>query len=57
MGRRAIWDLGLLLAGILYLAAVLCLQVESPALGLGFVLLAAYELIESRRRGHNRGRL
>ena len=47
------WDWVIWIAGLIYLALVLALNLYSPALGVGLIVVAAYEVIEPRcrRRG------
>jgi len=51
MTRRLIWDATLVLAGVVYLAMVLFSGIESPLLGVTFVGLASYELVNLHRTG------
>ncbi|HYW41540.1 MAG TPA: hypothetical protein VE959_01705 [Bryobacteraceae bacterium] len=46
--KRAIWDLAIGVAGLIYLDAVLFGSVYSPAFGLVLAVLAAYEVLEPR---------
>ena len=50
MGKRAIWDLALLVAGIVYLELVLFQQIEFPLFGLWLVVVSGHELIGRRRQ-------
>jgi len=48
LNKRAIWDLVIGIAGLIYLGVVLFADLRSPAFGLALVLLAAYEVLEPR---------
>lgn len=50
MSKRAIWDLALLVAGIVYLDLALFQQIEFPLFGLWLVVVSGHELIGSRRQ-------
>jgi hypothetical protein len=50
MPRRAIWDLILLTAGLLYVAMALCDSVQSLAFVVVFVALAAQEMLHACRQ-------
>jgi len=54
IGKRAFWDLTIWGAGLVYMALVLFLNLDSPLFGLLLIVLAAYELLEPHR--HKRGR-
>jgi hypothetical protein len=45
-----IWDLAIWSAGLVYLALVLFVNVDSPVFGLVLIILAGYELLRPRRR-------
>jgi hypothetical protein len=49
-----IWDLAIWSAGLVYLALVLFVNVDSPVFGLVLIILAAYELLRPRRRKRGR---
>jgi hypothetical protein len=49
MSKRAVWNLMLLVAGIVYLDLVLFQQIEFPLFGLWLVVVSGHELIGSRR--------
>jgi len=53
MSKKAMWDWAIWIAGLIYLALVLALNLYSPAFGVGLIVVAAYEVIEPRcrRRG------
>jgi hypothetical protein len=46
--KRAIWDCAIGLAALIYLGAVLCVNLYSPEFGLILIVLAAYEILEPR---------
>ena len=46
--KRAIWDLAIGIAGLVYLVMVLFVDYYSPAFGVVLVVLAAYEVVEPR---------
>jgi fatty acid desaturase len=46
--KRAIWDCVIGIAGLIYLGMVLVENLYSPVLGLLWVVLAAYKLLEPR---------
>lgn len=50
--KRVFWDLALCGAGGVYLALTLCLNLDSPVVGLALIVLAAHELVEPRRHRH-----
>ena len=52
MTGRIIWNCILIAIGTVYLAMVLFHGVESPVLGLAFVMLAGFEVIHTHRRTH-----
>jgi len=45
---RAIWDLVIGIAGLGYLGVVLFVNLDSPAFGLVWIVLAGYEILEPR---------
>jgi hypothetical protein len=47
--KRAVWDLTICAAGLVYLALVLFLNLDSPLFGLLLIVVAGYELIEPHR--------
>ena len=47
--RRAVWDVTVWGAGWLYVALVLCLNIDSPALGACVLALVLYELMAPHR--------
>lgn len=47
---RAFWDIALALAGLIYIGTLLCFNLQSPLFAAAFIVLAAYEVIEPRRR-------
>jgi MYXO-CTERM domain-containing protein len=47
-------DLAIWGAGLIYLALVLFVNVESPVFGLALIILAGYELLRPRRRKRGR---
>jgi hypothetical protein len=50
MPKRAIWELFLLMAGLVYVVMALCdINVESLAFVAAFVALAAQELVHAHR--------
>jgi len=49
MTWRILWNCALIAAGIVYLLLVLFQQIESPVLGLAFVMLAGNEVIRTHR--------
>jgi hypothetical protein len=49
-GKRTVWDLTIWCAGLVYLALVLCENLDSPLFGLLLIVLASYELLEPHRR-------
>jgi hypothetical protein len=49
MPKRLIWELFLLVAGLLYVVMVLCDNVECLSFAVVFVALAAQELVHARR--------
>ena len=55
-GKRAFRDLTIWAAGLVYLALVLIVNLDSPLLGLLLIVLASYELIEPRRQKRAAGR-
>lgn len=46
--KRAIWDLAIGIAGLVYLVMVLFVDYYSPVFGVVLVVLAAYEVLEPR---------
>jgi len=48
--KRAFWDLTIWGAGLVYLALVLFVNVDSPLFGMLVILLASYELVAHRHR-------
>jgi predicted outer membrane lipoprotein len=38
------------LAGLIYIGTLLCFNLQSPLFAAAFIVLAAYEVIEPRRR-------
>lgn len=48
MSKRAIWDLAIGIAGLIYLVMVLFVDYYSPAFGVVLVVLAAFEVLEPR---------
>jgi fatty acid desaturase len=48
--QRAFWDTVLGLAGLIYIGTLLCFNIQSPLFAAAFIVLAAYEVIEPRRR-------
>lgn len=52
--KRAFWDLTIWGAGLLYLALVLFVNVDSPLFGMLLIVSAGYELVGPHR--HRRGR-
>ena len=52
MTKRRIRELGLGIAGAVYLILVFCRNIYSPFLALVLASLSAYELIDSRRARH-----
>jgi hypothetical protein len=54
IGKRACWDLTICGAGLVYMALVLVLNLDSPLFGLLLIVLAAHELLEPHR--HKGGR-
>ena len=53
-GKRAIWDLAIVIAGLIYLVMVLFVDVYSPVFGLVVIVLAGYEVIGPHRwRGNS----
>jgi hypothetical protein len=46
--RRAIWDLAIGIAGLIYLVMVLFVDVYSPVFGVMLIVLAGYEVLEPR---------
>ena len=53
MDKRACWDLTIWGAGLVYMALVLFVNLDSPLFGLLLIVVAGYELLEphSRKRG------
>lgn len=51
--KRAMWDWAIWIAGAVYLAMVLFLNLYSPAFGVVLIILAGYEVIEPRFRRPN----
>lgn len=53
LSARALWDLAIGIAGLIYLGVVLFGDLYSPAFGLVVIVLAAYEVFEPHfgRRG------
>ena len=49
MSRRILWNCALIVLGALYLGLVLFHEVESPVIGLAFVMLAGHEVIHTHR--------
>jgi len=49
MSKRAIWELFLLTAGILYVVVVLCGNVECVSFAAAYVALAAQALVHAHR--------
>jgi hypothetical protein len=54
IGKRAFRDLAICGAGLVYLALVLFVNLDSPILGMLLIVLAGYELVGPHR--HRRGR-
>jgi len=57
--KRAVWDLAVGAAGLIYLGVVLFLDLYSPVFGLVLIVLAGYEILEPRwckRRSFRRRR-
>ena len=55
MGRkRVFWDLAICGAGWAYVALALCLNLDSPLLAIGLLILATHELVEPHRHRHGR---
>jgi hypothetical protein len=50
--KRVIWDCVIGIAGLAYLVMVLVANLSSPAFGLIWVVLAAYEIFEPRCGKH-----
>ena len=48
--KRAFWDFTIWGAGLVYLALVLCENLDSPIFGLLLIILASYKLLERHRR-------
>ncbi len=48
MPKRLMWELFLLAAGFLYMAVVLCDNVECRSFAIAYVALAAQELVHGR---------
>jgi len=51
--KRAIWDLAIGIAGLVYLGMVLFVDVYSPLFGLVVIVLAGYEVLGPHRRKHD----
>jgi len=51
--KRAIWDLAIGVAGLVYLGMVLFVDVYSPVFGVVVILLAGYEVLGPHRRKHD----
>ena len=51
--KRAIWDLAIGIAGLVYLGMVLFVDVYSPLFGLVVIVLAGYEVLRPHRRKHD----
>jgi hypothetical protein len=47
-GKRAFWDLTICGAGLVYIALVLFVNLDSPLFGLLLIGLAGYELLDRR---------
>jgi uncharacterized membrane protein YfcA len=52
--KRALWDLTIWAAGLVYMALVLFVNLDSPLFGLLLIVLAAYALLEPRRQKRGR---
>jgi len=52
--RRAVRDLTVCGAGLVYLALVLFVNLDSPLLGLLWIAMAGYQLVEPHRRKGSR---
>jgi len=52
MPERLIWNLFLLIAGLLYVLMVLADYAASPAFAFVFVVLAMREMVQSHRKRH-----
>jgi hypothetical protein len=55
IGKRAFWDLTIWGAGLVYLALVLFVNLDSPLFGLLLIVLAAYQLLEPLNRRRDAG--
>ena len=51
-GRRAVWDLTIWFAALVYVALVLWLNLDTPWVGLLLIGLAVYELIARREQSN-----
>jgi len=51
--KRAIWDLAIGIAGLVYLGMVLFVDVYSPLFGLVVIVLAGYEVLGPHRRKYD----
>jgi hypothetical protein len=49
MPKKLIWELFLLVAGVLYVAVVLCDNVECRSFAVAYVVLAALQLVQGHR--------
>jgi hypothetical protein len=54
IGKRACWDLTICGAGLVYMALVLFVNLDSPLFGLMLIVLAAYQLLEPHRHKRRR---
>jgi hypothetical protein len=52
MSKKAIWQVVIGLAGVVYIVVALSQNIESPVLAAIFVLVAGYEVIESHHGRH-----
>jgi hypothetical protein len=48
--KRAFWDLTICGAGLIYVALVLFVNLDSPLFGMVLIGLAGYELLDRRRQ-------
>jgi hypothetical protein len=52
MSKKAVWHTTIGLAGIVYIVIALSQNVQSPVLAAIFILVAGYEVIDSRTHKH-----